>query len=399
MESSMRKRGLAIFVGVLALCVMLLFGTRTAYAEEIAGEGWTLDDNGVLTLTKDVDATDTYDWAQYASQIQEVRVAEGVTEIPRMAFASSGDVQYSNLKKVTTSSTVKTIGSTAFGSNPSLVEVHLNDGLEQVENVAFQGAGFAEIELPANVQWSSDVFANCDNLVSVTIPSGSTWGRGNAQFYGCDSLETVYIEEGVTQIPSTFLNDCDNLKYVWIPKSVTEILGTPILNGCIIGYTGTAAEEYAQWRQEIGVNVVGFHAIDGNSHEGTWKVVTPATCTAAGQEQLTCSICGATQTREIAAMGHSWDTGVVTTEPTVTAEGVRTFTCTKCGVTKTEAIPALGNTEEQPQTNKQVTETEEKSSELAQTGDNSLSLVMTLVLSLLLLSTGALTLSAKKKHD
>lgn len=399
MESSMRKRGLAIFVGVLALCVMLLFGTRTAYAEEIAGEGWTLDDNGVLTLTKDVDATDTYDWAQYASQIQEVRVAEGVTEIPRMAFASSGDVQYSNLKKVTTSSTVKTIGSTAFGSNPSLVEVHLNDGLEQVENVAFQGAGFTEIELPANVQWSSDVFINCDNLVSVTIPSGSTWGGGNAQFYGCDSLETVYIEEGVTQIPSTFLNDCDNLKYVWIPKSVTEILGTPILNGCIIGYMGTAAEEYAQWRQEIGVNVVGFHAIDGNSHEGTWKVVTPATCTAAGQEQLTCSICGATQTREIAAMGHSWDTGVVTTEPTVTAEGVRTFTCTKCGVTKTEAIPVLGNTEEQPQTNKQVTETEEKSSELAQTGDNSLSLVMPLVLSLLLLSAGALTLSAKKKHD
>lgn len=400
MESSIRRGRLAALVGVLALCAMLLLGTRTAYAEDITGNGWTLDDNGVLTLTEDIEAADAYDWAQYASQIYEVKVAEGVTEIPRMAFASSGDVQYGNLQKVTTSSTVRTIGVSAFGGNPSLTEVHLNDGLERVENVAFSGAGFTEIELPANVEWFSDVFINCDNLVSVTIPSGSTWGGGNAQFYSCDSLETVYVEEGVTQIPFTFLNDCNNLKYVWIPKSVTEILGTPILNGCIIGYTGTAAEEYAQWRQEVGVNVVGFHAIDGDAHEGTWQTVVAPTCEAAGQEQLVCDICGATQTREIAPTGHSWDAGVVTTEPTATAEGVRTYTCTTCGATTTEAIPALDGSGEQLQADKQNTGTkEEGGSGLAQTGDNTLSLVVPFVLSLLLLSAGVLTLSASRNHD
>ena len=391
-------------MGVLALCAMLLLGTRTAYAEDITGNGWTLDDNGVLTLTEDIEAADTYGWAQYASQIYEVRVAEGVTEIPRMAFASSGDVQYGNLQKVTTSSTVRTIGVSAFGGNPSLTEVHLNDGLERVENVAFSGAGFTEIDLPENVEWSSDVFINCDNLVSVTIPSGSTWGGGNAQFYSCDSLETVYVEEGVTQIPSTFLNGCNNLEYVWIPKSVTEILGTPILNGCIIGYTGTAAEEYARWRQEIGVNVVGFHAIDGDSHEGMWNVVTEPTCTTAGQERLTCDICGAVQTREIAATGHSWDAGVVTTEPTATTEGVRTFTCTTCGAIKTEGIPALGAEEDQPKTDEPKGEeeqqgvTEEQGGTLPQTGDSTLSHIVPLVLSLLFLSAGALALGANRKR-
>lgn len=404
MESSIRRGRLAILVGVLALCAMLLLSTRTAYAEEIAGDGWTLDDNGVLTLTEDIETADTYGWVQYASQIYEVRVAEGVTEIPRMAFASSGDVRYGNLQKVTTSSTVRTIGATAFGGNSSLTEVHLNDGLERVENVAFSGAGFTEIDLPENVEWSSDVFIDCDNLVSVTIPSGSTWG-GNAQFYSCDSLETVYVEEGVTQIPFTFLNGCNNLEYVWIPKSVTEILGTPILNGCIIGYTGTAAEEYVQWRQDIGVNVVGFHAVDGDSHEGTWATMAEPTCTTAGQEQLTCDICGATQTREIAATGHSWNAGVVTAEPTATAEGVRTFTCTTCGATKTEIIPALGFEEDQPKTDESKGEeeqqgvTEEQGGTLPQTGDSTLSLMVPLVLSLLFLSAGALALSASRKRS
>lgn len=301
MKSTTWKRGVLTLAGVFALCVALLSGARGAYAEEISGNGWTLND-GVLTLTADIPTATTYDWTQYASQITEVKVAEGVTEIPGTAFASYGSVQYSNLHKVTLSSTVKTIRISAFADNPSLTEVHLNDGLERVWNCAFQNAGFTEIKLPANVDWHSDVFVYCKKLTSVTIPSGSTWG-GNAQFYGSTSLENVHVEEGVTEIPDQFLNQCDSLKNVWIPKSVTAIHSTPILNCRIIGYKGTEAEHYAKWRQEVGVNTVEFHAIDGDAHEGTWKVTTPATCTAPGQEQLTCDICGAVQTREIAATG------------------------------------------------------------------------------------------------
>ena len=40
---------------------------------------------------------------------------------------------------------------------------------------------------------------------------------------------------------------------------------------------------------------------------------------------------------------HSWDEGTVTTEPTCTAAGVKTFTCTVCGASKTEEIAALGH--------------------------------------------------------
>ena len=40
---------------------------------------------------------------------------------------------------------------------------------------------------------------------------------------------------------------------------------------------------------------------------------------------------------------HSWDDGEVTTAATCTGTGVRTFTCTLCGATKTENISALGH--------------------------------------------------------
>lgn len=396
METSIRKRGLVALAGALALCAALLFGggVHTAYAEETAGDGWTLD-GGVLTLTKDVATANTYDWTQYASQITEVKVAEGVTEIPGTAFASYGSVQYSNLHKVTLSSTVKTIRVSAFADNPSLTEVHLNDGLEHVWNCAFQNAGFTEIKLPANVDWHSDVFVYCKKLTSVTIPSGSTWGGGNAQFYGCTSLENVHVEEGVTEIPDQFLNQCDSLKNVWIPKSVTAIHSTPILNCRIIGYKGTEAERYAKRRQEVGVNTVEFHAIDGDAHEGTWKVTTPATCTAPGQEQLTCDICGAVQTREIAATGHTWDKGTVTTEPTATKEGVRTYTCTKCGATKTEAIAALGTSTEQKKkqasgSNDSAAKPAAKGGELPKTGDDAPVFLVPLALSLLCISAGVI---------
>lgn len=101
------------------------------------------------------------------------------------------------------------------------------------------------------------------------------------------------------------------------------------------------------------------------------NTVTAATCTAQGYTTHKCSSCGysyndtytaalghsyaaATCTKPQtctrcstttgSALGHSWNSGVVTTEPTYTADGVKTYTCTRtgCGTTKTEIIQRLG---------------------------------------------------------
>ena len=62
---------------------------------------------------------------------------------------------------------------------------------------------------------------------------------------------------------------------------------------------------------------------------GSWTTTKSATCTASGTEQRKCSICGNTETRTVAALGHSYTTKV--TPPTCTSQGYTTHTCSRCG--------------------------------------------------------------------
>ena len=56
---------------------------------------------------------------------------------------------------------------------------------------------------------------------------------------------------------------------------------------------------------------------------GDWDIVTPATCTTAGQKQRTCTKCGHVETEVIPATGHHW-----------VDKGDGTHTCPDCGATE-----------------------------------------------------------------
>lgn len=80
------------------------------------------------------------------------------------------------------------------------------------------------------------------------------------------------------------------------------------------------------------------------------RTVEPATCTERGSVQITASVTVGTRTyssskwKQLAALGHDWDSGVITTPATETETGVMTYTCTRCEETKTESIPKLEHT-------------------------------------------------------
>ena len=60
---------------------------------------------------------------------------------------------------------------------------------------------------------------------------------------------------------------------------------------------------------------------------GEWTIVTPATCTTAGQKQHTCTKCGHVETQEIPATGHHWKDN-----------GDGTHTCPDCGATEGQPV-------------------------------------------------------------
>ena len=65
-------------------------------------------------------------------------------------------------------------------------------------------------------------FEGCSNLKSVTIPNSVTTIKGHA-FKNCDNLTNVTIPDSVTRIDAYVFSDCSNLKRVAIPIGVTSI--------------------------------------------------------------------------------------------------------------------------------------------------------------------------------
>ncbi|MBR4881009.1 MAG: InlB B-repeat-containing protein, partial [Clostridia bacterium] len=68
---------------------------------------------------------------------------------------------------------------------------------------------------------------------------------------------------------------------------------------------------------------------------------TAATCTEQGKTVKTCNNCGDKVTTTVPALGHSWGAWIETTAPTTTSVGIETRVCTVCTATETREIPKL----------------------------------------------------------
>ena len=90
--------------------------------------------------------------------------------------------------------------------------------VDTIANQSFAGANYlTEVVIPNSVTMiGASAFNRCNGLHSVTVPTGSI---GWNAFYGCESLETVYVGHAVDRINYRAFMACDNLRWV--------ILGNP----------------------------------------------------------------------------------------------------------------------------------------------------------------------------
>ncbi len=102
-----------------------------------------------------------------------VELNDGLEQIEQMAFG-----ECTLLTSIVIPSTVKVIGGLAFAECSQLRNVELCEGLEQINNWAFQ---------------------ECSSLERIRIPSTVTW-IGEGAFAGCSQLRNVELHEGLKRI-------------------------------------------------------------------------------------------------------------------------------------------------------------------------------------------------------
>lgn len=243
-----------------------------------ANATWTLDENGVLTISGN-GAIKNSGFKSYT--IKEVVIEEGITEIGSNAFQVCTQIQKitlpetltaigerafqgcSGLKEITIPKNCETIGIYVFYNCSGLEEISVADGnpafdsrqdckalidsesntllqggknsvvpdgVTEIGEYAFAYTGITEITIPDSViKIGENAFATCELLKSVVLPANIT-SIGDNTFRLCSSLKTVNLPEGLKTIGIGAF-DGSGLQAVTIPATV-DFIDDSAFNNC-----------------------------------------------------------------------------------------------------------------------------------------------------------------------
>ena len=197
-----------------------------------------------------------------------------------------------------------------------------------------------------------ETFVGCTSLTSVTIPNTVTWIASGA-FTNCTALKEITIPASVRDLDPGAFEGCTGLK-----KIVFEGDAPGCDGGVFIGVTATAyyPAGNATWTQQVRENLGAEGSITWVADcVGDHTVVTDpaveATCTKTGlTEGKHCSVCGTVLTAQetVPAKGHSYGAWEQTKAPAVGVQGEERRECSVCGAYETRTLAALAGTETEP---------------------------------------------------
>ena len=111
----------------------------------------------------------------------------------------------------------------AFTDNKNATSIHVPSTVKVIENMAFQGCVAESIYIEDGVtEIANMAFRLNDSLKTIRIP-GTVTTMGFELVSGCKSLENAVLEEGISFIPREMFTGCTALKQIKIPSTVTRI--------------------------------------------------------------------------------------------------------------------------------------------------------------------------------
>ena len=131
---------------------------------------------------------------------------------------------FTSLKSVDIPSSVSTIEDQAFYDCKNLSQVKLNEGLQTIGEGAFYHAAINSMNIPSSVkEINTNAFYQCNNLKTVII-NGDIEKIGSNVFTNDNkSVESVIINNGVTEIPGKAFRNLMGLKYVRFSDNLNKI--------------------------------------------------------------------------------------------------------------------------------------------------------------------------------
>ena len=219
----------------------------------VCGDGlvWTLDGDGVLTVSGEGDMYDfTYDsaWPEYNTipwyslrdRILTLVIRPGVTGVGDNAFRDCAD-----LTEATIPAGTERVGQGAFGGCESLHTAYV--GREDQWNYSVSIGSNNEPLTQAYTYYTIASGVCTNRLTWILYSNGlmTVYGRGSMADFGSgdpapwysykDSITSLVLEDGVTGIGSYAFSDCYYLYSVTLPASVRSV-GSSAFSGCYCLY-------------------------------------------------------------------------------------------------------------------------------------------------------------------
>ncbi len=244
------------------------------------------DLSGIYTVKEETKVIGDYSF-YYCRSLTSMTIPSSVTNIGYAAFYGC-----IGLTSVTIPSSVTSIGDWAFNGGSGLMDVYYAGNQEQWHAITIYSSN--KSLLNADIHYDSDIDSVPGIVASGTCGANLRWkldsngamtifGTGEITDYGYgaapwydrrESITSVMISEGVTNIGDYAFNGCSGLTSLMIPESMTSI-GGRAFNGCSnltdIYYGGS----YAQWKAittgsgngVLSEALMHFGVIDGSERE------------------------------------------------------------------------------------------------------------------------------------